>query len=1099
MLPSLNTVKHAIVGLLTLGLVLHPSWAAAVRILTNNATAFYVVTNFSIPTSTTVTFETASCNPGTANPALHLLRFNGPQMTQVGFNDDFAGLGLNSKLTFTNTHTTQTNFMLIMRSVPGTPTGFCTVRLNGSNFQLGAPVGGTRIAASSLTFGAGNHIRTTHVPGGSVMPAIITFGPSMATVLAIGVNNAAGGAGDAILGGTESDFLVGTSRIRDGISFPLQPRTGNARILSNDVQTDPDGDGLGSSLESELQTCATLAGCGNNAVSGFDSDRDGLSDRDEVLGIAGVLQGGVDDLPLARWGANPNHKDVFVEVDYVNGLGGVLAPGQNPFLWIQQNPTLSMNGVFTGSLETWIARARQAYVVGPAAHLKNRDNVDGLNVHFDIGVAPGTLADESLFGDYGASSARRLEPDWVVTVTAQMTGSITVNINGSLQIDNVTGMSEFDIAWRIGVLAQQTMQPITVRSIVQDTGTGDTTIRIMAASDQVPFTAALTRPPGFQNAATDSRPVSPRIEYRSDEAQMSWKRRGKFHYAVISTIHHSGQAQGDTPAFESGMDMDWAQIVPSFVHELGHTVGLEHWGHFQWQNGSAECIPHYLSIMGYNALAQAFSTQSVASGLPTNPMSVVEESTFGAGFAYATYSGVPWNYAVTANRVDWNRDGVPAFAAAGSWASPVISFFDSGCRAHVQGLTQVNFGTTAISGTVDLTRFGLRLYAVWPESTSIRYRFANLGNISGTILNKGCTGSSDPDVVPPNPCLSWTPATTSGFLHAGGASYGGVSVKSSGNLMFVAWRRTSNNDLAISRYTINADGTLTHIVTDYFTTAGIRTLDTPELVELHDNASLGGLGVLYLADTGIFRLRRWNGIGWSNAEDLLVPGAGNPTIAGGTFGPAAKAWPDASFPWPDADRRTVAILPSAAGAIRVYVLDYATRRWTAVMNNLTAPAAGHPIPTTTAKPFLEYRLVRTPTGAPRADYGGHFLFGWGDSDGVGTRPHVRYSNYVNSSASLQGLFDLHFGDFLSNFWGYDQAGTSSSLYSDSLIGNVFGLSPRGVAGTTGAFFSPHADASPNHEYKVFSDFRVMEDMVCQELQDVGGIPCTTSGVFDVKD
>ena len=55
------------------------------------------------------------------------------------------------------------------------------------------------------------------------------------------------------------------------------------------------------------------------------------------------------------------------------------------------------------------------------------------------------------------------------------------------------------------------------------------------------------------------------------------------------------------------------------------------------------------------------------------------------------------------------------------------------------------------------------------------------------------------------------------------------------------------------------------------------------------------------------------------------------------------------------------------------------------------------------------------------------------------------------------------------------------------------LSP---ANERGLNFYPFADGSPNQAFTVRSDWRVMEDHLCQRLRERGGIDCGTINVLD---
>ena len=219
-------------------------------------------------------------------------------------------------------------------------------------------------------------------------------------VLGIAGGNAIGGA--SVLAAPASMDFIFVATPWFGMPAPapmLQPRAGVVRLLSNDITTDSDGDGLGDSLEAALGmcpgptacgvTCPTPTTCFTEWPNPVDSDRDGLRDDEEVFGVLGTLPYGLDDLPLARWGADPLHKDVFVEVDYLYDLKATslglppsppLQVGMNQFEWIRDHPgvafgawTSSVVGWGSGTLADWVAVVTSKFAVGPNAHLHNPD------------------------------------------------------------------------------------------------------------------------------------------------------------------------------------------------------------------------------------------------------------------------------------------------------------------------------------------------------------------------------------------------------------------------------------------------------------------------------------------------------------------------------------------------------------------------------------------------------------------------------------------------------------------------------------------------------------------------------------------------------
>jgi hypothetical protein len=168
------------------------------------------------------------------------------------------------------------------------------------------------------------------------------------------------------------------------LSNPPQPSaalTPRVNLYINDPD-DRDGDTLGRSLERALQTCdgPHEPGCTTGLLADYyrgrgatrDTDRDGLSDADEVFGAGPLL-----DLP--RYGASPRHKDVFVELDY--------------------DPRTSELGMS----ESDFAEIAELYAAGSARELRNPDGKPGVHLHFDTGFEPTDPTHADLLGAWGGS------------------------------------------------------------------------------------------------------------------------------------------------------------------------------------------------------------------------------------------------------------------------------------------------------------------------------------------------------------------------------------------------------------------------------------------------------------------------------------------------------------------------------------------------------------------------------------------------------------------------------------------------------------------------------------------------------------------------
>ncbi|MBI5486173.1 MAG: hypothetical protein HY905_02450 [Deltaproteobacteria bacterium] len=155
--------------------------------------------------------------------------------------------------------------------------------------------------------------------------------------------------------------------------------TGPVTLYVNDPTTDSDADTLGDDLEARILTCSGVAGDANCSLpftvpNGIDSDGDGLHDDWELFGLP-------PSLPLARWGADPLHKDAFIEVDNYAGA-----------------PNLT-----TADAET----IATIYRGGPWEKLRNPDRLNGVALHFDLGVSGCTVPGvpcTTIHGDWGGHS-----------------------------------------------------------------------------------------------------------------------------------------------------------------------------------------------------------------------------------------------------------------------------------------------------------------------------------------------------------------------------------------------------------------------------------------------------------------------------------------------------------------------------------------------------------------------------------------------------------------------------------------------------------------------------------------------------------------------
>lgn len=168
------------------------------------------------------------------------------------------------------------------------------------------------------------------------------------------------------------------------------------RLVRNDRRLsghDSDGDGLGNELEAAIGTCSTTSDVAggfacSRAVDMRDTDGDGLTDAVELLGK-------VDAAPaqtLPRWGANPRHKDMFIEVDF-HANNETVAD-------VKMSPALAHSfGATWGDRET-----NPLFRLANAQTLVNPDAEPGISLHLDTGQDPPVGAPESdytLYGNWG--------------------------------------------------------------------------------------------------------------------------------------------------------------------------------------------------------------------------------------------------------------------------------------------------------------------------------------------------------------------------------------------------------------------------------------------------------------------------------------------------------------------------------------------------------------------------------------------------------------------------------------------------------------------------------------------------------------------------
>ncbi len=378
--------------------------------------------------------------------------------------------------------------------------------------------------------------------------------------------------------------------------------------------------------------CGDPDGDGNT-----DDDGDGLCDDWETNGPSYNINGidfngdGVVDLDLQALGANPKHKDIFVEVDYMMNNTLNFLPDQ-----------IALQNVVN------------AFANAPVA---NPDGSNGIYLHPIVDEAL-PMVDDISFDNRGPDAADDFDdlklgsndpsnpgnPCGTGTDDGHF-GTITDRI--SLNCFNILGAKR--LVFRYAIFGN-----------IIENGSGKAEF---AGND---FLIALGG--RFRDAATD--------------ASKNW-----------STT--SGQEYGDMQA-------------GTFMHELGHSLGLYHGGDDKFIN----CKPNYLSVMNY---ARQFNTEGNASDIPgiandtkvrtnrtldyshgpplptLNENSLNENNGIGGPVGQLTLfgdgSGKSW-VGPTNGPIDWNHNGV--YDAS---ASSDINFIKkvSKCNNSIPGQSLTGF------------------------------------------------------------------------------------------------------------------------------------------------------------------------------------------------------------------------------------------------------------------------------------------------------------------------------------------------------------------------------------------------------------------------
>lgn len=333
--------------------------------------------------------------PEDGDPALHLLRQDTRE--EVAFDDSSDG-ALGARLTYS---ASSGEFILVVRARRPEDAGV-TRLFRGSNLWMeDIAFGGGQLLFDGLR--AGETLQSVQLPNGptSGHRLYLLDGDGVHITQAVALS----AVGGARLIEIEDDLASATVLVGTNGTVP----SGFVRIVHNDVNLpghDLDGDGLGTELEQDIGTCdrddLTVPSAGDEVFSCErladlrDTDGDGLRDDWETLGVMRIEERSEnvrvhEAMKLPAWGASPRHKDVFIEVDFMQR-----SVGEFP-ITMTANGALMFNTfyadqVFPAATEEILRRARV---------LRNPDGNNGIRVHLDIGRDPEFPDHAVVYGDWG--------------------------------------------------------------------------------------------------------------------------------------------------------------------------------------------------------------------------------------------------------------------------------------------------------------------------------------------------------------------------------------------------------------------------------------------------------------------------------------------------------------------------------------------------------------------------------------------------------------------------------------------------------------------------------------------------------------------------